>query len=190
MIDDLIRRNRSYRRFHENEPVNAETLKDLVNLARLSASAGNLQPLKYLLANDPATCGLIFPCLKWAGYLLDWDGPQEGERPPAYIIVLGDTSISKDFSCDHGIAAQSILLGAVERGLGGCIVGSINRPRLMRDLGIASHLDVLIAIALGRPAETVVIESVEDEIRYWRDTKGVHHVPKRALEDIVILPDI
>ena len=188
MLEDLIRKNRSYRRFHQGDPVGREALEDLINLARLSASAGNMQPLRFLIADSPGTCALVFPTLKWAGYLTDWPGPEEGQRPPAYIIVLGDTTVTKDFHCDHGIAAQSILLGSVEKGLGGCIIGSINKPALMRALAIPEHLEALLVLALGHPAETVVLEQATGDIRYWRDERGVHHVPKRPMEEIIIIP--
>jgi nitroreductase len=188
MIDELVKGNRSYRRFHQETPVSLATLKGLVNLARLSASAANLQPLKYLLACEPQKNAAIFSCLAWAGYLKDWPGPAAGERPAAYIIILGDTEISKNFGCDHGIAAQSILLGARAQGLGGCMLGSIQRDRLRELLQIPVKLDILLAIALGQPKETVVLEEVNpgDSIKYWRDDQGVHHVPKRRLEDIIL----
>jgi nitroreductase len=188
MIDDLIKGNRSYRRFHQAEPISLETLKELVNLARLSASAANLQPLKYLLSHEPQRNAQIFSCLAWAGYLKDWPGPAEGERPSGYIIILGDREIAKDYGCDHGIAAQSILLGARARGLGGCIVGSIRRDRLRELLNLADKYDILLALALGRPNETVVLEEVgpDGSIKYWRDDQGVHHVPKRRLEDLIV----
>jgi len=101
------------------------TLKDLIDLARLSASAANRQPLKYMLSNEKERNAVIFSTLKWAAYLKDWDGPEEGERPAAYIIVLGDTQVSHSFGCDHGIASQNVLLGATEMGLGGCIVAVV-----------------------------------------------------------------
>ncbi len=190
MLEDLIRKNRSYRRFHQGDPVPREALEDLINLARLGASASNLQPLRFLIAGTPGTCAQVFPTLKWAGYLTDWPGPEEGQRPPAYIVILGDTTVTENFHCDHGIAAQSILLGAVEKGLGGCIIGSINKPALTSALSIPAHLEVLLVLALGRPAETVVIEQAEGDIRYWRDKRGVHHVPKRSMEEIILnLPD-
>ncbi|NOZ70288.1 MAG: nitroreductase family protein [Deferribacteres bacterium] len=190
MLKLLVRKNRSYRRFRADEKIRAATLKGLVDLARLSASSANLQPLKYYLSSDPGTNEKIFSCLKWAGYLKDWDGPAEGERPPAYIIILGDTRISKSFGYDAGIAAQSILLGAVEKGLGGCIIGSVDRKALAKALGIPGHFEILLVIALGKPAEKVVIEKVGEsgDIRYWRDKKGVHHVPKRQLKDIIVTP--
>lgn len=188
MIHDLILKNRSYRRFFGDRAVSEKTLKELVDLARLSASSANLQPLKYILACKPQKNALIFPHLRWAGYLKDWPGPAEGERPAAYIIILGDTEIGKSFSCDHGIAAQSILLGAAERGLGGCMVGSIDREGLRKALEISPRYEILLALALGKPKEKVVIEAVKDkgDIKYWRDKKDTHHVPKRRLEDIIL----
>jgi len=188
MITELVKENRSYRRFYEDHAVEPETLKGLVNLARMSASGANLQPLKYILSCDPRKNTEIFSCLAWAGYLKDWPGPEEGERPAAYIVVLGDTSISESAGCDHGIAAQTMLLGARGKGLGGCMLGSIDRDALRHSLNIPSELKILLVLAIGKPREQVVLEAVgpDNSIRYWRDNEGVHHVPKRKLEDIII----
>ncbi len=188
MLRNLILKNRSYRRFHEHTLISRDTLRELVGLARLSASAANLQPLKYFLSHDPAKNALIFPHLAWAGYLADWAGPAEGERPTAYIIILGDTAITRSFHCDHGIAAQSILLGAAEKGLGGCMIGSIRRDELRSALQIPDRLEILLVLALGRPKEEVVLETVglAGDIKYWRDSAGIHHVPKRPLDDIIV----
>lgn len=188
MIDDLVRRNRSYRRFHEDVSVDETTLRGLVDLSRYCASAANLQPLKYILSCEPKKNALIFRCLAWAGYLKDWDGPAQGERPSAYIIVLGDTKIAKAFGCDHGIACQTMLLAAVGKGLGGCMIGAVKRKELRQALAISDHLEILLVVALGKPKEDVVIDAVgsEGDIRYWRDSEGVHHVPKRSLEEIIV----
>lgn len=188
MIDELIRKNRSCRRFHQDRPVELDTLKAMVDLARLSASTANQQPLKYILSTDEETNRRIFTCLGWAGYLKDWRGPEEGEQPSAYIIILGDTGIAGNFDCDHGIAAQSILLGARDRGLGGCMLGSINRKKLRDALQIPAQHKILLVLAIGEPKEEIVIEAMGpgDSIKYWRDAEGVHHVPKRSLEDIII----
>jgi nitroreductase len=188
MIRDLVLKNRSCRRFYQDTPVSLDTLKELVDLARLSASGANRQPLKYILSCDPATNALVFSTLAWAGYLKDWPGPEEGERPAAYIIILGDKTISQSFGCDHGIAAQSILLGATEMGLGGCMIGSIRRAELSQTLALPAEYEVLLVIALGRPKETVVLETVgpTGDIRYWRDEQAVHHVPKRSLGEIIV----
>ena len=188
MIEDLIRKNRSCRRFYQSHKVDLETLKRLANLGRLSASAANLQPLKYILACDVKTNAQIFPCLEWAGYLKNWPGPEEGERPSAYIVILGDTDITKNFGCDHGIASQSITLGAREMGLACCIIEAINRKKLEDILHIAPRFTILLVIAMGKPREKVVLEAVgpDGDVRYWRDDKKIHHVPKRSLNDSII----
>ena len=188
MLENLIRKNRSCRRFIQSRSLDMNSLNELVNLARLSASAANLQPLKYVLCSNPEKNAEIFSCLAWAAYLKDWPGPLEGERPSGYIVVLGDTDISQDFGCDHGIASQSILLGAREKGLAGCMLGAVNREKLREVLSLSGQLKILLVLALGVPREEIVVEPLgaDGSIRYWRDSRGVHHVPKRSLKDIVI----
>ena len=188
MIKGLILKNRSYRRFNGGVAVEMETLRELVDLARCSASGANRQPLKYYLSCTPEVNGRIFPTLRWAATLTDWPGPSEGERPSAYIIIMGDTAISKSFGVDHGIAAQSIMLGAVDRGLGGCMLASVDREELRRLLEIPEQYEILLVLALGSPKEKVVLEELETggDTRYWRDADNVHHVPKRRLDDIII----
>ena len=188
MLKDLVRKNRSYRRFHQEVPVEGETLRELVDLARLSASGANRQPLKFILVSDPATNAQIFPHLTWAGYLKDWGGPAEGERPAAYVVILGDTEITPSFGGDECIAAVSIMLGATERGLGGCIMRSVDHDALRELLDIPARYKILLVLALGKPAEQVLIEAVgpDGDIRYYRDEQGVHHVPKRALDELIL----
>lgn len=186
-FENLVLRTRSYRRFEQGETVSVEELERLVNLARLTASAANRQPLKYLIYNSAEDCKSIFPSVMWAGYLPHWDGPAEGERPSAYIIIVGDTLITKQFGVDPGIVAQTIMLGATERGLGGCMIASFKKGEIREFARLSERYEILLVLALGKPAERVTLESVKDDnIKYWRDEQGVHHVPKRSLEDIVL----
>ena len=97
MIADLIKKNRSFRKFYQDRVLDIETLIDLVDLARLSASAANLQPLRYILSVDSQKNFDIFSCLGWAAYLKDWNGPMEGERPSGYIIILSDFEKANDY---------------------------------------------------------------------------------------------
>jgi nitroreductase len=184
----LVIRNRSYRRFHQEIHIDRPSLLQLLDLARHSPSAGNLQPLKYMLSYDHERNSQIFPHLRWAAYFKDWHGPSEGERPSAYIIMLGDTTLSKSFDRDLGIAAQTILLGATEKGFGGCIIANIIRKELRKALDISQQYQILAVIALGKPKEEVKIETVDarGDIKYWRDDRGIHHVPKRPLEEMII----
>ena len=183
MIAELVRKNRSYRRFRESEPVSLATLRELVDLARLSGSARNMQPLRYVISCDTETNAAIFPSLAWAGYLTDWPGPAEGERPAAYIVILVEKGQGQAAAVDEGLAMQNILLGAVERGLGGCMLGSVDRGKVRTILNIPEEYDIRHVIALGVPAETVVLDEVgpDGDIKYWRDVESVHHVPKRRL---------
>ena len=186
-IRDLILKNRSYRRFDQGFRIEEKTLRELVDLARCSATAANRQPLKFMLSTQPEKNAQIFKTVGFARQLV-WQGPAEGERPSAYIIILGDTEISQNFGCDHGIAAQSILLGAVERGLGGVMLGSANKDVLRASLNIPAKYEILLVVALGKPKETVVLETIgqDGKTAYWRDEKSVHHVPKRRLEDLIV----
>jgi nitroreductase len=186
-FEELVAVNRTYRRFDETYRIEYSILEKLVNLARLSASGANKQPLKYLLFNSPEDCSRIFPFTAWAGYLKEWPGPDPGERPSAYILILGDTSISDSFGVDHGIAAQSIMLGASAQGLGGCMIGSIRRDGLRSELAIPDQYEILLILAIGKPVEKVVVEDISSgDVKYWRDEKKIHHVPKRPLSELIL----
>lgn len=185
---NLAKKNRSFRRFDEQFVIYRDTLLELIELTRYAASGRNAQPLKYFLSNEKVLNELIFSTLAWAGYLKDWPGPEKGERPSAYIIVLLDHNISDNFLCDDGIAMQNILLGAVEKGLGGCIIRSINKSRLTAILNLPERFEIIDVVALGKPVETVVITNVGEngDIKYYRDGNGVHYVPKRSLNEMIV----
>lgn len=188
MLRDFILKNRTYRRYHGDVKVDRATLEELVDLARLSSSGANMQSLKYFLSCEKETNDVIFQSVRWAGYLKDWSGPEEGERPNAYIIILSDKEISVNYFCDQGIAIQSILLGATEKGLGGCILGSLDKEAVSKAFNFGDRYEPLYALAIGKPKEVVVLEEVKDpkDIKYYRDENGVHHVPKRKLKDIIV----
>ena len=187
MIRDLIVKNRSYRRFHQNHKIEVSLLEDLIDLARLSPSAANLQRLRFKICNERVENEKVFSCLGWAGYLKDWAGPEDGQRPSAYIIILSTEKDPGKVACDAGIACQSILLGAVESELRGCIFGSVKKEELQKLLKISTKYSISYVIALGKPKEIIKIEYVNNnDIKYWRDENGTHHVPKRKLKDIII----
>lgn len=189
MLKDLVTKCRSYRRFHEEVSIPYEQLLDMVDTARITASAANGQLLKYKIICDRQVCSEVYPNLAWAGSLKDWDGPEKGERPSAYIIILADLSIARNRQWDEGIAAQTILLSAVEKGYGGCMIGSAKHPELLEVLGLdPGHYQVGLVLALGKPKEEVVlVEAPKDgPVTYYRDENQVHYVPKRKLEDIIL----
>jgi nitroreductase len=186
MIKDLVKKNRSYRRFYEEKKITKDELLDMIDTARLTASGANKQPIRYIISCDEETNSRIFPNLRWAGYLTDWDGPIEGERPTAYIIMVEPAGINAPN--DEGIAGQTILLSAVEKGMGGCFIANVDRENLAKTLNIPSEYAIKLVIALGYPKEEVVIEEIvaDGDIKYYRDETQVHHVPKIKLEDIIL----
>ena len=189
MLKDLVTRCRSFRRFHEDVKISTEELKELVDLARLTPSTANSQALKFRLCNTPEETEKVFDTLGWAGALPDWDGPEKGERPSAYIIILCDLSIGKNKPHDDGIVAQTIMLGAVEKGYGGCMLGNVQRSRLAEALQIDTEkYSIDLVLALGKPKEEVVLVPVNEDgdVRYYRDENQVHYVPKRRLEDLIV----
>ncbi|MGC8764785.1 MAG: nitroreductase family protein [Brevinematia bacterium] len=188
-LKKLVKKNRSYRRFFHNHRIPKKLLVELVDIARLTPSARNLQPLKYFISCDEETNEKIFKTLSWAGYLKPGGIEIDPEdRPSGYIVIFGDRRISDNFMVDAGISAQTILLSAVERGLGGCIIATIKRDVLKEIIPENENYEILLVIALGKPREKVIIEKVKDnDIKYWRSGM-THHVPKRELEEVLINP--
>jgi nitroreductase len=187
IFSEMVKKNRSYRVYHEDKQIPTDTLMEFVENARLIPSLLNLQPLKYYIA-DYDKRDLVFPYLKWASYLTDWDGPKEGERPAAYIIILSDKNILPTVKVDHGIAGQTILLNAVSKDMGGCMIANINKEGLAQSLNIPDNYTIELVIALGFPKEKIVLKEINpgDDMKYYRDSEGTHYVPKRKLTDIVI----
>lgn len=187
-IHTLIRKSRSTRRFQEDRLLPESRIIDFIDVARLCPSARNRQPLKYIISVDPEETTKIRHALLWALDLPEWDGPSVGERPPAYITIIAPENCRPDPAIDLGIAAQTILLAAAGQGISGCMFGSIKREEMKRILPVPEGYEILLVIALGYSAEEIRLESLGDDgdTRYWRTPDGVHHVPKRSLEDCLI----
>jgi len=187
-FEALVLRNRSFRRFDQSQRIPRETLVALVDLARRTPSAGNRQPLKYAVLHTPEQCARMFPHTRWAGALKGWGGPAEGERPTAYVLIFCDTKISRDSGCDHGIAAQTLLLSAAAQGYGGCMLGAIDRRKIKAEFSIPANLEMPLLVALGVPAEKVVLEEAQvgGDVTYYRDAQSVHHVPKRPMAEVLV----
>ena len=192
-LKEMVLKNRSYRRFYQDVEIPTSDLREFVDLARLSPSPRNRQALKFIIENRPEHNAYIFEQLAWAAALPNWSGPDEGERPSAYIIILGDNSLDPPVTnafheAAYGIAAQTILLAATEKGFGGCMIAAIKRKAVQEHYNIDQHLQILLVIALGKPKEEVELYEIEqnESYNYSRDEKGTHHVPKRRLDDIIV----
>jgi len=184
MIYEKITSRRTIRKYSQKD-VPDEILIRCVGAARLSPSAANHQPLKYIIVNDENLLRPVFSTLSWAGYLPDYQ-PNEEEMPRAYIVILLDKDISKNKGDDAGIAAMSISMVAYDDGLGSCILGAVDRERLRKVLSVPNSLDIVLVVSLGYPAEKSLADKVVDgDIKYWLDEEDVLHVPKRSFRDVV-----
>ena len=182
----LIHSRRSIRRFTQ-QPIPLELLKNFVNTARLAPSAANLQPLQYIVINNKDLCAKIFETLAWAAYIIPPWIPDQQERPTAYIIVLVTDTKNQFYQRDVGLATENILLAAEEENLGSCILCKINKKKIQEIFQIPDSIEIDSVIALGHKGEYPVVEELKNTVKYWRDDRGVLHVPKRKLEDIIFV---
>ena len=190
MIRDLVVKSRSYRVFDENFKLEKEDLVDLIELSRFSPCGKNGQYLRFIPIYKEEILNKVYPYLAWAAYLKDWSGPKEGERPTGIILIVSEEGTLTDpiLACDVGIVSQTIMLGAVEKNLGGCMIRALNRKKIAEVLNLSDDYIIHIALAIGKPAQEVIIEDINEgeDIKYWMDEDKTHHVPKIVLEDLII----
>ncbi len=184
----LVAKARTYRRYHQDKPVPMELLMEIIDTTRLTPSASNAQPLRYALSASQEMNARLFPLVRWAPAIDNWDGPAEGQRPVAYIVIAADTKSPVPPQMDAGIAALAIQLGLAEKGIGCCIFNHFEADAVHAAIGFRSYLAVQLVIAVGYPAETIIIEELNKgkPYQYHRDEQGQHYVPKRLLKDIVM----
>ena len=185
-VKDLAKGRRTIRKFTQKE-IPATLLESYVELARLSPSGANLQPLKYSIVQQSEIVNAVFPYTKWAGYLGGSYTPEDCEKPTAFIAVLKDTRIPSTMAeFDAGAAIMAIHLAAEEDGIGCCIMGAIDRENICRVLGIPQELELMYMVALGYKKESPVYVDMEQEnVKYFVEN-GTLKVPKRTLSEILM----
>jgi len=184
---DVILSRRSIRQF-KPDSLAREALVRIVEAGRLAPSAANLQPLEFVVVDDRDICAKFFPCLKWAAYVAPQGNPRPGQEPVAYVVVLVNTAVrEKMFEYDVGAAVENMILTALADGIGSCWLISIDREKAAQILGVPEGLRIDSVLALGRPAESPVVEELKDSAKYWKDDEGRLHVPKRPLARVLHL---
>lgn len=195
-----ILKRRSIRNFKQRR-ISPRQLKAMVNAARVAPSAANLQPLEYVVVTAKGLCEQVFKHLKWAGYIAPFGNPRPGCEPVAYIIILvnkkkvshpimkrDEKGIRYSFNVDLrdvGAAAENIMLLAQSTGIASCWLGSINRAKIHKIFSIPSHLEIDSVIALGYPKMASKTVRYKGSVKYWLDKRGVLHVPKRPLREVL-----
>jgi nitroreductase len=182
---ELLILRRSIRQF-KSKPISREVLEKLVNAARLAPSAANLQPLEFIVVDEEETRKKIFGCLRWAAYIAPQGDPRPGHEPMAYIVILVNTGIKeKGYEYDAGAAIENMILAAWGQGIGSCWLLSIERNKIQEILKIPMSYKIDSVLAMGYADEEPITEIMEDSVKYWKDSTGRLHVPKRKLEDII-----
>lgn len=184
---NLVEEARTCRRFDESRPLSGADLIWLLECARRAPSARNAQALRFItISTGPVLNGLL-PLVRWAGALKDWDGPSPGERPTAFVAFLMPEKSSDLLFVDLGICGQTIQLAAASRGWGACMIQSFDHAKASELLQTPAGLKLSLLMALGVAVEKRVIAPMpkDGSCAYWRDSKGVHHVPKRSLAELV-----
>ena len=188
-FSELVKKNRSRRSFVSGKKIPREALVSLCELARNCPAAMNLQPLKYRLVSSEEECASMLQNTRWASSL-EQKLPPVGHEPSGYIVICHDLTVAEQkpiFMIDAGIVAQTMMLGALELGFGGCIIGSGTPATLAEILNLPSHLVPVLVLGLGVPEETVVLtEAQNGAVKYYRDENDVHYVPKRPLSELII----
>jgi len=186
-VFEAITKRRSIRRFKQ-DPIPIETLKKLADAARLAPSAANIQPLRFIAVVNPDLRKEMFPALRWAGYIAPRGNPPPGEEPTAYIVVVVNKDIARsDYQLDVGAAVENLILTGLEEGIGSCCLGAIDREKIREILHVGQNSEIESVVALGYPNEEPVMETMKDSVEYWKDETGRLHVPKRSLEEVLVI---
>lgn len=189
----LVKKNRSYRGFDEQAPVTRAQLERLVEYARFCPSSINNQALKFYLSCTKEANAKLQPLTGWARRLKGMRLPHPGHCPTGFVVICYDSAIpggAARYAKDVGIAAQTMLLGAVEMGLGGCMIGNFEPQKVADALGLPAGLEPVLILALGKPDEQVVLTDAQNgEVGYYRDEQDVHYVPKRPLAELIVNPE-
>ena len=191
MIKDLVIKSRSYRGYDESRRVSREELAELVDCARFVPSSVNGQPFKYLLVYEKEQVDRLQPLTGWARALPDMKLPHPGKCPTAFIVICQNTEWDSNLNRylrDVGAVAQTMLLAATEKGLGGIMIGNFSPDRVAQAMDLPESIVPMLIVAIGRPDEKIVLTEIEEgqSIKYYRDEQDVHYVPKRKLEDILL----
>ncbi len=185
-VYEAVKERHTIRKFTQEPPVREELLQ-IVDSARLAPYGANAQPLKYAIVTDEGKRRELYPYIKYAGFLKDWD-PAFEECPTAFIVILNDTAIkpTAKSECDSGIALASMCLAARELGYGSVCLGAINRAEIKKTLGLDERYDITYLLGIGYPAQTGEVFDYTDDLKYYFDENGNVHVPKRTMDEVLV----
>lgn len=150
---ELISKRESCRAYSDKQ-VCIEDINSILDAARLSPSACNSQPWKFIAVNDADKVKELAPTLQGFGI------NKFAYEVSTYIIICETNAklnpvlkvANQHYAqIDIGIAAANITLCATQLGLGSCIIGHFNESKVKGLLNIPKNIPVRLIIALGYP---------------------------------------
>lgn len=155
MMLEIISSRQSDRKYSDR-PVEKEKLERIIEAGRVAPSACNAQPWKIIIVTDQ---GLLNNIAKAASSTVLGMNLFVGQAPlmivmvrekPNFSSIIGGTIKKKDYSLiDIGIVSENICLQAEAEGLGSCMVGWFDEPKLKNILSIPRSKRVELIITLG-----------------------------------------
>ena len=185
-VYEAIKERRTIRIFDQKAIKNKDLLQ-IIDCARLAPFGANIQSLKYKIVSDEKTRRAMFPYIKYAGYIPDWN-PKFEQTPTTFIVVVNDTKIKPTATteCASGAAIMSMCLGAKELGIDSCWLGAIDRKEIKTMLKLDEEYDITYLLGLGYPAQSGKAVDMTDSIKYYFDKDKNVYVPKMRMEDVLI----
>ena len=183
-LQSLLTKNRSTRGFDTSFKVREDQLHRIIEVATLCPSARNQQVLRFRpVLGDEAT--VVLGHIRLGGALPELHLPFAGTEPNAFIVICSTVEESKYVDIDLGIVAQSMLLQAVEIGLGGICIGAFDREPIKEALNL--KYEPILVLAIGRPNEHILLKECRegDSLTYYREG-DTHYVPKLSINDLIL----
>lgn len=188
-LENLLEWRRSYRKFDESRLISKNDIDEILNSIKFASCANNRQYLRFISVENKNKVLEIFDNTKWAASLKNNMGrPKEGERPVYFIAILSDDDKKLRFNgIDEGLVISNLTLVAAEKGIGSCIIGSVNDKKMREILNYKDNYSCEVVIAFGYPIVKSTIKEIdlEEDQSYYLDEDGNYIVPKYKLNDIV-----
>lgn len=188
-LENLLEWRRSYRKFDESRLISKNYIDEILNSIKFASCANNRQYLRFISVENKDKVLEIFDNTKWAASLPNNIGrPKEGERPVYFIAILSDEAKKLRFNgIDEGLVISNLTLTAAEKGIGSCIIGSVNDKKMREILNYEDNYSCEVVIAFGYPKVKSTIKEInlEEDQSYYLDDDGNYLVPKYKINDIV-----
>lgn len=188
-LENLLEWRRSYRKFDESRLISKNDIDEILNSIKFASCANNRQYLRFISVENKDKVLEIFDNTKWAASIPNNIGrPKEGERPVYFIAILSDEAKKLRFNgIDEGLVISNLTLTVAEKGIGSCIIGSVNDKKMREILNYDNNYSCEVVIAFGYPKVKSTIKKInlEEDQSYYLDEDGNYIVPKYKKDDIV-----